>query len=59
MTVHGTHTSYRKNKKGGRTKSVNVGFTSPASNSRKSASLKKCSILTRNYNTGWISYRPA
>ena len=59
MTVHGTHTKYRKNKKGEQVKSVNVEFTSPASNGRKSASLKKCSILTRNYNTGWVSYRPA
>ena len=59
MTVHGTHTSYRQNKKGERIKSVNVEFTQPASNGRKSASLKKCSILTRNYNTGWVSYRPA
>ena len=59
MTVHGTHTSYRKNKKGERIKSVNVEFTRPASNGRKSASLKKCSILTRNYNIGWVSYQPA
>lgn len=59
MAVHGTHTSYRQNKKGERIKSVNVEFTQPASNGRKSASLKKCSILSRNYNTGWVSYRPA
>lgn len=59
MTVHGTHTKYRKNKKGEQIKSVNVEFTQPASNGRKSASLKKCSILTRNYNTGWASYQPA
>ena len=59
LTVHSTHTSYRKNKKGEEVKSVNVQFTRPASDGKKSASLKKCKIVTRNYNTGWKRYRPA
>ena len=59
LAVHTTHVTYRKNKKGETEKTVNIQFTYPASNGRKSASSKKCRILTRNYNTGWKRYRPA
>ena len=59
LTVHATHTTYRKNEKGETVKNVNIQFTHPASNGRKSASSKKCRALTRNYNTGWKRYRPA
>lgn len=45
LVVHGTHTS----KKG----SVNVQFTKPARNGRKSADLKKLKILGQRFNSGW------
>lgn len=54
LSVHGTHTSRRKSRKTGKiTVSTNVEFTYPARDGRKSASIKKCTIVQSNYNTGW------
>ena len=58
MTVHGTHTRYVKGKDGKTAKKVNVQFTCPASDGKKSASLEKCTPVSRVYNTGWKRYWP-
>ena len=54
MTVHGTHTRYRKSK--GSVvpmKYIDVEFTAAASNGRKSADLTKCVVLNTETNCGW------
>lgn len=53
LIVHGTHKSRRKDKTGAIKVSVNVEFTRQAKNGRKSASLNKCKVINRSYNTGW------
>lgn len=58
MTVHGTHTRYVTDKEGKTVKKVNVQFTCPASDGRKSASMNKCMPVSRVYNTGWKRYWP-
>lgn len=58
MTVYGTHTRYVKGKDGKTAKKVNVQFTCPASDGKKSASLEKCTPVSRVYNTGWKRYWP-
>lgn len=58
MTVHGTHTRYVTDKEGKTVKKVNVQFTCPASDGRKSASMNKCTPVSRVYNTGWKRYWP-
>ena len=55
LPVHGTHTKRNESKKTGKvTISTNVEFGRPASDGRKSASIKKCTIIQSSYNTGWI-----
>lgn len=45
LIVHGTHTSKKGN--------VNVQFTKPAKDGRKSSDLRKLEIIRQRYNSGW------
>lgn len=53
MEVHGIHRSRYKNRKGIVTTNINVEFTRPTKAGKKSASIKKCTIIGQEYNTGW------
>ena len=50
LTVHGTHT--RRNKKTGKV-DTNVEFTHPAKDGRKSADLKKVTVVRARYINAW------
>ena len=54
LTVYGTHRSTRYSKKLGIVvMTENLEFKEPASNGRKSADVKKCTVIRPVFNTGW------
>lgn len=56
LTVHGIHRGRRISKRTGiASVSVNVEFTRPSRNGRKSAALSKCRIIDKTYNAGWVT----
>ena len=50
LLVHGTHT--RRDKKSGQV-NTNVEFTHPAKNGRKSADLRKVTVIREQYTNAW------